>query len=232
MVRRWSYINFFNSQNLLTKFKLQQFISLYYIKETRYFHLNVLNDTFFHRSQWSRIKHLKKWVLTFNLIVLWAREYRFVKKYTYFTYSLFFFKNNLVFFNYKLVKYNLYSLNPINSFFNKKQTPCMWSSFLVKNRTLYKFFSKDKWNSFLIWTFFNPNFFNPQSTPFSTEYPTSGILAEKHFYFVTNSFFKYNKTWLLRLFNLIQTKLLIQLKLYYQFMVLLYFNISINWFCY
>lgn len=149
MVRRWSYINFFNFHENKNSF--------HFFKKT--FKINVFKKsvslkrftkkyTKFKRKAFNRLRHQSNWMIYHNVFKFWSKDFLFVKNYSRYQYFDGIFINNFIFFNCNFFKnkniniycnWNFYFFNfpktTLNYFYFFKNAPLN-----VKNSPISKAF--------------------------------------------------------------------------------------------
>lgn len=112
MVRRWSYVNTLNTPFQFTYFRrsttslrvrfIYQELAFF---DSTLFRKKLARQTIskFRRLGWSRRKHRAEWVLYRNILVHWAQDYRFFRRYNRFILLLHLFKNSYFVFNLPLM---------------------------------------------------------------------------------------------------------------------------------
>ena len=93
MVRRWSYINQLNHVSSNTRFKIRFSSSDVIVNFLMYLRRDypVASQTF--RKNWARRKHANQFLFMSNVLVSWAKEYRFFRNYNRMLHHQFLFKN-------------------------------------------------------------------------------------------------------------------------------------------
>lgn len=94
MVRRWSYVNNINYKlSYKNTFKVRQGALDLFVNTYMYLDEDFSIPTRSFRKNWSRRKHMNQLAPLFNVLVSWAKEYRFYKNHSKMVHYQFFFKN-------------------------------------------------------------------------------------------------------------------------------------------
>jgi len=94
MVRRWSYVNHVNYKlSYRNTFKVRQGALDLFINTYMYLDEDFSRPTRSFRKNWSRRKYMNQLSPLFNVLVSWAKEYRFYKNHSKMVHYQFFFKN-------------------------------------------------------------------------------------------------------------------------------------------
>ena len=94
MVRRWSYVNSINYKlSYRNTFKVRQGALDLFVNTYMYLDEDFSIPTHSFRKNWSRRKHMNQLSPLFNVLVSWAKEYRFYKNHSKMVHYQFFFKN-------------------------------------------------------------------------------------------------------------------------------------------
>lgn len=135
MVRRWSYLNYLNTTSLQTKvYNHKPLLSAHHttiFKATTHYRRKLYKQelTKLVRKSFFRRRHLHGWLIYQNILVSWARDYLFFRRYSRILLGLNTYKNNYLIHNVLIFK-NLHMGDLINfSHFSVTN--------LVKNVTKY-----------------------------------------------------------------------------------------------
>lgn len=99
MVRRWSYINSINCDQLLISQSVPKASVDVNLNTLMYLKKRYTIATKLTRKQWARRKHLHNWIAPLNILKDWAKSYRFHRNIAKLIYFQFFTKNSFVAFN-------------------------------------------------------------------------------------------------------------------------------------
>ena len=93
MVRRWSYINNLNSVNSLKTYRARASSLDAILNVIMYLRQDFPVFSNAYRKNWARRKHANQALFLTNVMINWAKEYRFYKNYNRMIQRQFFFKN-------------------------------------------------------------------------------------------------------------------------------------------
>ena len=99
MVRRWSYINSLNCNQLLISRNIPKVSVDANLNTLMYLKKRYALATKLTRRQWARRKHLHNWIAPLNVLKDWAKSYRFYRNVSKLVYFQFFTKNSFIAFN-------------------------------------------------------------------------------------------------------------------------------------
>ena len=99
MVRRWSYINSLNCNQLLISRSIPKASVDTNLNTLMYLKKRYALATKLTRRQWARRKHLHNWIAPLNVLKDWAKSYRFYRNVSKLVYFQFFTKNSFIAFN-------------------------------------------------------------------------------------------------------------------------------------
>ena len=142
MVRRWSCINLINSHSTFMFRTFQAASSEVLFKENLSFKKELRKVSFMTRKSWSRRKHMNQWLIYHNILVNWASDYRFFKRYTKAMLVQNLFTNSFLTYNFLMLR----------------NTPS--TSFKGAEHFLYSFTTKKVYNYFLKYQATKFNIFN------------------------------------------------------------------------
>ena len=151
MVRRWSYINNLNALHKRHTFNIK-FASLDVVLNTLMYlrrDFPVASQSF--RKNWTRRKHMNSTFFLANIMISWAKEYRFYKNYNKMTQYQYFFPNTYLGINLVIQKgtnsdFSKHELNALGSSMTLKVMRFFRNQFIFTRFKSLMFFPNSSWS--------------------------------------------------------------------------------------
>jgi len=131
MIRRWSYINQLNLSTSHQTFKIHAYSTDSIVNSIMYLRKDYPQSTQAFRKRWARRKHTNNYLFLSNILISWAKEYRFYKNYNRSVHNQFFFLTTYL-------AFNLSFLERPSSELTKTVNPVLGSSWPLKTSNYFK----------------------------------------------------------------------------------------------